>query len=116
LSGNVPAQSTFENAVRACQMVGINSIALGKAQEKKEDAQNSAAHIHGNDGIGGLSKILPPIKKVDHHDSVELIINTINKYPNQMEVLVVGPMTNLAKAEEMQPGILKKIKRIIAMG
>ena len=49
-------------------------------------------------------------------DSVDMIIANIEKYGKDLAILVTGPMTNIALAEERKPGILKQAKKIIAMG
>lgn len=45
--GNVPAQATYENAIRACMMMGVTDIKISKGKDK-QGAEN-ASHIHGND-------------------------------------------------------------------
>ena len=43
------------------------------------------------------------------------MIEMIKKSPN-LTILATGPMTNLAAAEQKEPGILSQCKYIIAMG
>ena len=112
--GNVPAQATYENAIRACMMMGVDDIKIAKGKDK-EGAEN-ASHIHGNDGVGGLSKLLPVVKEVEKYDSEELLIELIKKYGDELEVLATGPLSNLARIETANPGILKQVKRVICMG
>lgn len=111
--GNVNAKATFTNNIRACEMMWLE-LPIGKA-ENKSDAED-ASHIHGNDGIGGLSKYLPEPKQVTAHDSEELLIENLNKHEDELILLVTGPATNLASIETKNPGILKKAKQIIIMG
>lgn len=110
---NVPAQATYENAIRASMMMWVETK-IGKWKDAKW-AEN-AAHIHGNDGIGWLSSLLPPVQKQKSYDSEKLLIESIKKYKNKLEILVLGPSSNLARVEQKNPGILKKAKRIISMG
>lgn len=114
-AGNVNATATFTNNIRACQMLGIDNIPIGKSPEPESGAED-ASHIHGQDGIGGLSKFLPPAATVQAHDSEQLLIDMLNTYAGELIILVTGPATNLARIETKQPGILKKAKQIIAMG
>lgn len=111
--GNVPAQATYENAIRACMMMGVETkIAKGK---DKEGAEN-AAYIHGSDGIGGLSSLLPPVQKVDNYESEALLTEMINSYGKKLSILATGPVSNLAHIETKHPGILQKVHKIYSMG
>jgi inosine-uridine nucleoside N-ribohydrolase len=51
-----------------------------------------------------------------HHDAVNLLISEIEKHPGEVTILALGPMTNIALALCMKPGIDTKIKRIVFMG
>lgn len=113
--GNVAADKTYANAFRLCEFLGIHDIPVGK-DHRQIDAQD-AAHIHGNDGIGNLSELLPPVElPTDAKDSVDMIIEAIEKYGKDLAILVTGPMTNMALAEERKPWILSQCRKIIAMG
>ena len=60
-----------------------------------------------------LPEVQLPAQEID---SVDMIINAIHQYGSELAILVTGPMTNIALAEEREPGILAKCKKIIAMG
>jgi purine nucleosidase len=47
--------------------------------------------------------------------AVNFIIDTIKKYPHEVSLLVIGPMTNIALAIRMSPEIVPLIKRIVFM-
>jgi inosine-uridine nucleoside N-ribohydrolase len=50
------------------------------------------------------------------HDAVSFLISEIERRPNEMTILALGPMTNIALALRMRPDIETKIKRIVFMG
>lgn len=115
VGGNVAADKTYANALRMCQFVGPTDIPVGK--DHRQIVSQDASHIHGNDGIGNLSAMLPEVKlPTEEKDSVDMIIEAIHTYGNELAILVTGPMTNMALAEAREPGILSKAKKIIAMG
>lgn len=115
VGGNVSADATYQNALRMAQFVWATEIPVGKDHHKI--TAEDAAHIHGSDGIGNLSKMLPPVQLPEKElDSVEMIIEAIEKYGDELAILATWPLTNLAIAEERSPGILEKAKKIIAMG
>jgi inosine-uridine nucleoside N-ribohydrolase len=49
-------------------------------------------------------------------DAVNLLISEVEKHPGEVTILALGPMTNIALALCMRPGIETKIKRIVFMG
>ena len=117
--GNVSADKTYLNAHRMCQFVKVNNIPIGK-DLRPITSKGDASHIHGNDGIGNLSRLLPDATKsinfpVTPLDSMALLIQTIKENPGLI-ILATGPMTNFAAAEQQEPGILNQCRSIIAMG
>ncbi len=115
--GNVSADKTYLNALRMCQFVGVDNVPLGK-DLRPVKSQNDASHIHGDDGIGNLSSLLPDPSQFFLNSSpissVDLIIQTIQSHP-WITILATGPMTNLAAAEQKFPWILSQCQYIIAM-
>jgi inosine-uridine nucleoside N-ribohydrolase len=65
--------------------------------------------------------IVPPLDglatttRVQPQHAVSFIVDTIKKYPHQVTLLVIGPMTNIALAIRMHPEIVPLIKRIVYM-
>lgn len=116
-AGNVAARQTFANASQILGLIGFPEIEVGRGAGIKA-ATEDAAHIHGTDGMGGLSQTLP----APTHDyevarsSADLIIDRLNAAPGAMTLVAIGPLTNLAAAERKSPGILQQAKEIVIMG
>lgn len=53
--------------------------------------------------------------KLQQQHAVNFIIETVRKYPGDVTLLVIGPMTNIALAIRMSPDIVPLIKRIVYM-
>ncbi len=116
VGGNVSSDHTYANAVRMVDFVWVEGIAIGK-DKRPVSAEGDASHIHGADGIGNLSSMLPPPSTQLHdYDSVDLMIEMLDRHSWQLTILATGPMTNLARVEAKRPGILRQAKYIIAMG
>ncbi len=49
-------------------------------------------------------------------DAVSFIIDTIEQYPDEITLVAVGPMTNLALALRRRPGLAARIKSLVFMG
>lgn len=79
--------------------------------------KESASHFHGLDGLGDVEDIPHPdmsLLKSEH--AVNTLIRLINKYPGEITLVPIGPLTNVALAVRLDPGICSKLKDIIIMG
>ena len=54
--------------------------------------------------------------KISQEKAVNFIVEQINKYPNEVTLITIGPMTNIARALELDPSIENKIKEVRIMG
>ncbi len=53
--------------------------------------------------------------KLEKEDAVDFIVNTVKANPNEVTLLVIGPVTNVALAIRKNPEIVPLIKRIVYM-
>ncbi len=53
---------------------------------------------------------------VEDKSAVDFIIESIHKYPHEVTIIPIGPMTNIATAMEKDPSIIPLIKEIRFMG
>lgn len=49
-------------------------------------------------------------------DAVDFLVDQVNKYPGEINVLAIGSMCNIAGAYHKDPEFFEKIKRLIVMG
>lgn len=54
--------------------------------------------------------------KVEEENAVDFIIEEIHKYPHQVTLIPIGPMTNIASAIKKDPSIVPLIREIRFMG
>jgi purine nucleosidase len=114
VAGNVSAQRTFANASQLLSLGGCPDVPVGRGVAL---AGEDAAHIHGTDGMGGLSALLPaPSQEYETApNSDDLLIAALEENPGEVSLVAIAPLTNLAAAETKRPGILKKAKEIVLM-
>ncbi len=118
--GNVRASYTFAASCKLLQLGGYPDVEVGRgviggsARQSVEDA----GAIHGADGMGNLSHTLPdPHQDYEQaRSSDDLIIEKLKAAPGEIVIVAIGPLTNLAAAEQKSPGILKLAKQIVIMG
>jgi purine nucleosidase len=49
-------------------------------------------------------------------NAVDFIIQSIHRYPNEVSILAIGPLTNVAIAVRKDPSIIPLIKQVVIMG
>lgn len=118
VGGNVAANRTFLSASQVLNLIGFESIEVGRGVRMNVEPSENAAHIHGDDGMGNLSHTLPEATHSIEaaRSSDQIIVEHLNASPGEITLIAIGPLTNLAAAEQQSPGILKKAREIVIMG
>ncbi len=117
--GNAPLASTSRNALRLAALMGLRlPVAAGAAAPLRLAAeQGFPAHVHGDDGLGGMALHLPPpAQSLDPRPAYQLICDAVNEAPGEISLVAVGPLTNLALALRHDPGIAAKVAQVVVMG
>lgn len=114
--GNTSQEKCLRNALQLVELAGITNVpVIPGASEPLVKELSVAEETHGDGGLGYA--VLPPSKtKSSSALAHDLIIDEVEKNPNEITLLCVGPMTNIALALLKKPSIAGKVKRIIAMG
>ncbi|STD03431.1 Pyrimidine-specific ribonucleoside hydrolase rihB [Dermatophilus congolensis] len=116
VGGNSSLHNVTHNALALATLSNITApIAAGCAQPLNNTYKN-ATHIHGTDGIGGIT--LPtPDRSTDPRHGAQLIIDTImTNDPDTITLVPIGPMTNIATAITIEPRIINRIHEVVFMG
>ena len=114
--GNTSQEKCLNNALKLVELGGIANVPIFRgASEPLVKELSVAEETHGD---GGLGYAILPSSAVKPHDLLahDAIINEIEKHPDEITLLCVGPMTNVALALLKRPSIARKVKRIISMG
>ncbi|WP_312429856.1 nucleoside hydrolase [Lacrimispora sp.] len=114
--GNVPLESATNNALMTIQVSNAQKPPLfaGASKPLMRDLV-TAVNVHGEDGMGDLDLIHPPLTPEKMH-AVDAILKIVERYPNEIEIVAIGPVTNIALAIMKDPSIMKKVKHIYSMG
>lgn len=93
--GNVWAEITYKNALRAYEFLDIIDIPVGKSDIIVRSPD--ASHIHGSDGLGEASKYLPRVRIPKTSLSSSTLLETIIKKHPDVQILTFWPLTNIAQ-------------------
>lgn len=115
VSGNVPLNTGTRNAQGLLQLLDCPEIPVfaGADTPLKRDPV-FATEVHGETGMG--QAVLPEPSRDVKGDAVDFLVQTLSDQPGEITIIAVGPLTNLALAEQRQPGTLQKAKQVIIMG
>ncbi|MEN8788819.1 MAG: nucleoside hydrolase, partial [Flavobacteriaceae bacterium] len=115
--GNVPVELASENALRLLALAERTDIpvAPGAARSWANPYGGTKASVHGEDGQGNIYSPLPALKPLEI-SAAEFMVNQITQFPNEITLIALGPLTNLADALKRDPEIQYKVKEVIFMG
>ena len=116
LSGNVGLDVTVNNALLACELNGRADIPVlaGSAKPLKRSAR-TASNIHGKSGLGASLELYAKGKPLSKNGA-DFIIEMAEKFAGRLEILSLGPLTDVALALEKAPQIAQKIACVTIMG
>ena len=63
-----------------------------------------------------LGKSTDLVPRAEPENAVKKIIELVKASPNQIEIIVLGPLTNLAMAIRLEPNLPKLISRVVMIG
>jgi purine nucleosidase len=114
--GNVDGRQGLENALKIVSLAGRCDVTVaGGAQHPLNQKLITAQFWHGKNGLADVE--LPVSKcKADPRFGPDLIIEMIHKYPHEITLIPVGPLTNIALAVSKDPSIAGLVKDIVIMG
>lgn len=116
VSGNCDVEQATLNALMTVEKCNTHTpiykgCALPLLREKPVDAVD----VHGIDGMGDLDLIHPTQTPQTGH-GVDFIIEMVKQYPNEVEIAIIGPATNIALAIMKEPKVMAQVKHYYIMG
>ncbi len=116
VNGNKPLENSEKNSLMLCELAGREDIPVLHGAHKAVFAEGrTAGAIHGATGLGGV--VLPdPRKQLEKEYAWDFIGRKAKEHPGELEILAIGPLTNLAIALLKYPELAGQVKRIVIMG
>ena len=116
VAGNVPLELTLPNALRMVEIAGRTDIPVAAgAKAPLVRRLVTAAYVHGENGLGGTVFPEPRTKPVPE-PAAELIRQIVRKYPNQVTLITIGPLTNIATALNADAELASMTRALVMMG
>ncbi len=116
VAGNVPLELGLPNALRMVEIAGRSDIPVAAgAKVPLVRRLVTATYAHGENGLGGAVFPDPQLKPVAL-PAAEFIRQTVRKYPGEVTLLTIGPLTNIATALNADPGLASQVRGLVMMG
>jgi inosine-uridine nucleoside N-ribohydrolase len=114
--GNVDSRQGLENALKIVSLAGRCDVTVaGGAQHPLNQKLITAQFWHGKNGLANVE--LPASKcQADPRFGPDLIIEMVHKYPHEITLIPIGPLTNIALAVSKDPSIAALVHNIVIMG
>lgn len=117
VSGNKGLEITEKNALKLCELIGREDIPVLRGAKKGIlKGRRTSGNVHGDSGFGRNVDLPEPKKQIEKQYAWDFLYENAVKYEGELEVLAVGPLTNLGIAFLKYPDLSKFIKRIVIMG
>mgnify|MGYP001158091463 CR=1 FL=1 len=115
VAGNVPLQQGVQNAMFVRDLVNMLTPVYAGASEPIARPLETAQNVHGQDGMGDIGL---PIGQnfANQGHAVDALIDAADRYSGSLELVTLGPLTNIALAISEKPEIVHQIKRCFIMG
>ena len=114
--GNVAVELATKNALILAEVAGVNvPVAQGVAVPLVAAPLPPPDFVHGSDGFGNINWPAPK-GQADGRSAAQMIVDLVHQYPNQVTIVALGPLGNLAKALALDPSIAELVDEVILMG
>jgi uridine nucleosidase len=115
--GNAHIDTAALNALRLVELEGNGEIpvAKGAARPLFIPPRGVGDFVHGKDGFGDSYLPLPSGQLLDI-PAAQFIVETVTRYPHEVTLVPVGPLTNIALALRLEPKIVDLVSQVVLMG
>lgn len=118
--GNIDLKQATKNTLSILNLAGRTDIPVYQGAEHslvstEYNRREVTSRIHGKDGIGDANITASKRQPEDQH-AVDFLIAAALEFAQDLTLICVGPLTNLALAYEKNPTALQGIGEVVIMG
>ena len=116
VSGNIEARQVAINTRAILELAGRPDIEVALGRETPlVRALEVTPETHGPHGIG-YAELPPPSRPLSDRHAVDLILDEARRRPDEITLVTLGPLTNLALAVQREPALPRLLKGYTLMG
>ena len=114
--GNVSVDESTRNALSLLDFFRHDAdVARGEPSPVKINPNPHSYHVHGRNGLGDV-ELDPGTRAPVALSAAEYLVEQTRRMPGEINICAVGPLTNLARALELDPTIVRRVKSVVVMG
>lgn len=115
VGGNVPAAQTARNLQAIIEFLDPPRLPrLGMGAPSENPSPVDVRHVLGIDGLCGTP--LPLAELRSRHPAEKILCDTIRGAPEEVTIIALGPLTNIARALQRDPEIEFLVRQIFMVG
>jgi purine nucleosidase len=115
VAGNVPLDQGVQNALYTVELCKKQVPVYRGASTPLLRELESAQYVHGEDGFGDIG--LPLSGRMPAPgNAIDVIVETINRFPGEITLVCLAPLTNIAMALIFDRSLARKVKECVIMG
>jgi len=115
VAGNVPLEQGVQNALYTVERSGAKAPVYPGLAKPLLRPLRTAQFCHGNDGMGDIGLPLSG-RRPASGNGVDAIVDTIRRFPGEITLVTLGPLTNVAVAILKEPSLVGMVKECVVMG
>lgn len=116
VAGNVGLRHTVANALKLCEVAGREDVPVHPGCDRPLlHAAEDAAYVHGRDGFGDTGYV-PAARAPSSEHAALAILRASHEHAGRLLLVALGPLTNLALALRLDPGLPGRVARCVVMG
>ncbi len=114
--GNVSLELANKNALKMLEFLGAEEtpVAPGARRPLLREPLD-ATDFHGKTGLGG-AELPDPTSTLDPRSAVQVIVERVEEFGEDLTLIPIGPLTNIAAAILAYPDITEIIGGLVLMG
>ncbi|MHB8618650.1 MAG: nucleoside hydrolase [Chloroflexota bacterium] len=115
VAGNVALTHTPRNTIRVLDWLGEGALPVFAGESGPLHGPSyDAGEFHGPDGLGNAS--LPEPSRIVPSGAPAKLVELLRAQPGQYVLVCTAPLTNIAHALRIDPGIVALVQRVVLMG
>jgi len=114
-AGNVGLHHTIANALKLVDTIGAATPVFAGCATPLVRAAEDAAFVHGLDGFGDTAYV-PSARRAEREHAAQAILRLSHEHAGQLVFVAMAPLTNLALALRLDPGLPQRVARLVIMG
>lgn len=114
--GNVSIDMATDNALILTELAGVDvPVAKGVGVPLEIAPLPHPDFVHGADGFGNINWPASS-RQADERSAAQMIVDLVHANPNEVTLVALGPLGNLAQALTLDPSIAELVDEVILMG